>query len=1239
MEANEKGGKSMKHRWKRMLGAILTAAMSISLFVPGAAAAAPTATATKSSSADGVKIGAEVLLESEAWKEHLKGKNVALVTNQVCVDKNMDHMADKLAADPDINLVCLFGGEHGVRGAYQAGAAVPHAKDPTTGLPAWSLYSGGTIADHLNEMGFENPAPLDPEFVDAKNPSRPTLAMLTGNNGKWYEPVDVILFDLQEIGSKTWTYMYTLADVMTACVEANNYYASKDENHHVEFIVLDRPSSISSGVVEGTMTTPENASGISRYPLPSRYGLTMGELAKLYQGEGYKNYWTTGAPGSTANEYGESTAAPAGWNWDDPSMEKKISLADCDLTVIPCEGYTRDMYWDETGMGFILPSPNMPTWEAALLYTGTVWFEGPTINEGRGTTKAFELISAPYIDPIDLAQRMNELELPGVRFRPASITVYSSNQTTGANYTNQLSHGVQIHITDKRACSPIQMQTALFLMLQAMYGGEGDQAFNMPNSVDTRVGVSWVREEIQAFPKGATNEQVMEKTNEMLARMDEEVQDYLVIRDKYLMDEYNTPDGKELVNTRQPVVTLGYENLLASHMDLLEGKKVGLVANETSVDKDLNHLADTLIAKGVNLTTLFSTGTGLRGEFQTAEAGQYTDSPVSQKGTGLPVYRLTDEGPTAEQLKDVDVLLFDMQDSGTRANSCVNLMADCMLSCAENGKSFVVLDRPNPLGGEAYDGPVWESETMGEGYAIPTRYGMTLGELAEMIKAGGHASGASLEKLDLTVIPMENWDRDMYYDETGLQFVMSDRKIPTATTLLTYASIGWLEGTGAWAASADDQKGMSSGWGTTKAYEFFGAPFIQPKMTEFVTALKEADLPGVHFRMAAMTPWNNTNEAAAVKYPNKACYGAQLHIADEHAYSPIDTALTILTTLNELFPDDTAQMFTAEFDSMVGNTWMKDAIKAGETVAEIRARFQDDLDAFGAKREQYLLYKEEEPSIPSVPTYSVTVEKSANGTVKAQPAWAAEGSTVTLTASADEGYQLSSLTVTGRNGSEISVTEKESGKYTFRMPASSVTVTAVFTAQQGSHSDNCPSAAYSDVDTSLWYHDAIDYVLANSLMNGYGNGKFGPMDNLSRAMLAQILYNMEKKPAVELPAGQFPDVSAGSWYTDAVYWAKANGIVDGYSDGRFAPDDSITREQLVTMLWRYAKYKGQDVSAAADLSAYQDGAQVSAYAAPAMQWACGTGVVQGSNGKLMPADTATRAEVAQILQNFVSEKA
>ena len=888
---------------------------------------------------DTVKIGAEVLLESEAWKEHLKGKNVALFTNQVCVDKDMEHLADRLAADPDINLVCMFGGEHGLRGAYQAGAAVPHAMDPTTGLPVWSLYNGGTI--DTAALGL---APLAEDLANPKNPNRPTMAMLTGNNGQWYEPVDVILFDLQEIGSKTWTYMYTLADCMMACVEARNL-AGRD----VEFIVLDRPSTISSDVVEGTMTQPGNASGISRYPLPSRYGLTMGELARLYQGEGYKNYWTKGAPGSDANEYGGTTAAPADWNWDDPAMENKISLADCRLTVVPCQGYTRDMYWDETDLQFILPSPNMPTWEAALIYTGTVWFEGPTINEGRGTTKPFELISAPYIDPIALAQRMNELELPGVRFRAASITPYIKNQTPG-NYANILSHGVQIHITDKRAFSPVEMQTALFLTLRAMYGGAGDDHFNMPASVDQRTGSTWVREAVNAFPVGAGREQILDKTAEMMARMDDEMQDYLAIRDKYLMRAYNTPADKELVNTPEPVISLGYEALLADRMDLLEGKKVGLVTNQTGVDKDLNHLADVLDGTvGVELTTLFSGGCGLRGEFQTPAAGDYEDN-VTGSGTGLPVHRLYGTAPTAEQLANVEVLLFDMQDSGTRANSSAGLMADCMRACAENGVAFVLLDRPDPLGGTEADGPVEETG----GYPIPTRYGMTLGELALMLK--GEFEREALENLDLTVVPMEGWSRDMYYDETGLQYVMADRKIPTAKTALTYAALGWLEGTGQWTDSAADQKGVSSGWGTTKTYEFFGAPFIQPRMVEFAQALNDCGLPGVRFRMAAMTPWNNATEGAAIKFPNTACYGVQMHVYDEHAYSPVDTALAILTTLQELFPENAAGMFTAEFDQIVGNTWMAGAIKEGKSAAELRAGFQAGLEEFRDLREDYLLY-------------------------------------------------------------------------------------------------------------------------------------------------------------------------------------------------------------------------------------------------------------------------------------------
>ena len=229
-----------------------------------------TASATEET-APTVKIGAEVLLESEYWQEYLSGKNVALFTNQVCVDAQMNHLADKLAASEDINLVCLFGGEHGLRGAAQAGAAVPHCIDATTGLINWSLYSGGTI--DTEALGI---APLAEGMENPSSPNRPTRAMFTGNNGAWYEPIDVILFDLQEIGSKTWTYLYNLADLMAACVEAKKYYGQE-----VELIVLDRPSPISSDVVEGTMHASNNPTGYARVPLPSRYGLTMGEVALM----------------------------------------------------------------------------------------------------------------------------------------------------------------------------------------------------------------------------------------------------------------------------------------------------------------------------------------------------------------------------------------------------------------------------------------------------------------------------------------------------------------------------------------------------------------------------------------------------------------------------------------------------------------------------------------------------------------------------------------------------------------------------------------------------------------------------------------------------------------------------------------------------------------------------------------------------------------------------------------------
>ena len=184
--------------------------------------------------------------------------------------------------------------------------------------------------------------------------------------------------------------------------------------------------------------------------------------------------------------------------------------------------------------------------------------------------------------------------------------------------------------------------------------------------------------------------------------------------------------------------------------------------------------------------------------------------------------------------------------------------------------------------------------------------------------------------------------------------------------------------------------------------------------------------------------------------------------------------------------------------------------------------------------------------------------------------------------------------------------------------------------------EGCPSAKFIDIDPNAWYHEALDYAIENGLMDGYGNDYFGPNDNLSRGMLAQILYTMENRPTVigDMP---FTDVADGKYYVDAIKWAQQNGIVGGYGGGLFGPDDPITREQLATILWRYAKYKGYDVSVgeSTNILSYEDAFTISEYAIPAIQWACGDGVMQGSDGYLDPKGSATRAHVAQMLKNFL----
>lgn len=266
-------------------------------------------------------------------------------------------------------------------------------------------------------------------------------------------------------------------------------------------------------------------------------------------------------------------------------------------------------------------------------------------------------------------------------------------------------------------------------------------------------------------------------------------------------------------------------------------------------------------------------------------------------------------------------------------------------------------------------------------------------------------------------------------------------------------------------------------------------------------------------------------------------------------------------------------------------------------------------------------------------SHSVSVTASKHGKVTSSPSSARSGSTVTLTVTPDDGYELDTLTVTDSRGNELKLTDKGNGKYAFQMPASKVTVEAAFTAVRTGH--DCPSRAFTDLNVTAWYHEAVDFVLTNGMMGGYGNGSFGPNAPLSRAQLCQILYNAEGKPAIG--PSSFTDVAADAWCSNAVAWANANGIVTGYGDGYFGPNNPITRQQLATMLWRYARYKGYDVSIGEDTNilSYADAFTVSEYAIPAMQWACGSGVVGGYADKtLRPQNTATRAQVAQMLMRF-----
>ena len=266
--------------------------------------------------------------------------------------------------------------------------------------------------------------------------------------------------------------------------------------------------------------------------------------------------------------------------------------------------------------------------------------------------------------------------------------------------------------------------------------------------------------------------------------------------------------------------------------------------------------------------------------------------------------------------------------------------------------------------------------------------------------------------------------------------------------------------------------------------------------------------------------------------------------------------------------------------------------------------------------------------------FTITTEIKGNGSVEV-PTASQYAKVITITVKPDAGYTLKSITVKHYQGFDVSPKATGTDTYTFKMPATSVIVKAEFEAICDGGKD-CNATSYTDIDTSKWYHGYIDFVIANKIMEGVSSTSFDPHGNASRAMIATILYRMDGKHAVS-SASSFPDVKQDVWYSDAIAWATANGIFEGYDDGTFAPDKSVTRQELAVVLYRYASYKGYDTSAKADLSSFSDADKVSSWAKPAMQWAVAIGLIQGNDDNtLNPIATAERCHIAATVSRYIS---
>jgi uncharacterized protein YbbC (DUF1343 family) len=329
-----------------------------------------------------VKTGLDVWVEQGF--SALKGRRVGAIVNPTSVDSRFRHLADLLAKTPGVTLAALFGPEHGIRGEAQYMVAVDDARDRRTGAPVHSLY-GST---------FESLSP------------RP----------EWLAGLEALVFDIQDVGSRYYTYVYTMALAMKVAAKVK-----------VPFFVLDRPNPLGGVAIEGNLVGERYRSFVGLYPIPTRHGMTAGELARLFNAE-----------------FGIG----------------------CELTVVPCEGWRREMFWSDTGLPFIPPSPNMPTPDTALVYPGMCLGEGTTVSEGRGTCRPFEQFGAPWLDSEALVARLEKERLPGVTFRPVGFT------PTFDKFRGESCSGAFIHVTDRLTFQSLRTGIAIFQAVRDVGGGK-----------------------------------------------------------------------------------------------------------------------------------------------------------------------------------------------------------------------------------------------------------------------------------------------------------------------------------------------------------------------------------------------------------------------------------------------------------------------------------------------------------------------------------------------------------------------------------------------------------------------------------------------------------------------------------------------------------------------------------------------------------------------------------------------